>query len=502
MLLTEKYQDHISSVLTCYDRMVIQGVIPGWSFSEGITSYFYANNIKIFDFQSFSKPLTQKIRDNAQAIAKENNVEIEYIRKIKAFRKDDRIQEIIKESGKTEGLIHIFSAMECCNSYKPWHDKNTGKTFLKPDSGKCIHYYFYFIDKELGLCYLRVPTWCPFRLQFYMNGHNYLSNKMKKKGIEYETIDNAFSYISDQEMAQKLSERINPEDIHKALDAFAKRYCPVAHELGLTYSWTVMQIECSTDIIFKSPEYLQPVYDEIIKTAIFTVKPDNIATFLGKKITYNCKKEVGTNYNQRFLGTRIKHHMGDVSIKMYDKHGIVLRIESTCNNIGEFRVNRKVLHRDGSSSEQKASMKKSIYSLYQLFTIMKSANYRYLEFISSFDDHQDGDKHLKEVTQPVIENDRSYRGINFFNEIDLKVLETIGRGEFMTFGMQNKDIRKYVKGIKTSAMSRIFKRLRLHGLIERKGSSYKYFVTAFGKEVISAGLSIRSLILIPALSTC
>ena len=502
MLLTEKYQDHISSVLTCYDRMVIQGVIPGWSYSDGISSYFYANNIKIFEFQSFSKPLTQKIRDNAQAIAKENNIEIEYIRKIKAFRKDDRIQEIIKESGRTEGLIHIFSAMECCNSYKPWHDKNTGKTFLKPDSGKCIHYYFYFIDKELGLCYLRVPTWCPFRLQFYMNGHNYLANKMKKKDIEYETRDNAFSYISDQEMAQKLSERINPEDIHKALDAFAKRYCPVAHELELTYSWTVMQIECSTDIIFKSPEYLQPVYDEIIKTAIFTVKPDNIATFLGKRITYNCKKEVGTNYNQRFLGTRIKHHMGDVSIKMYDKHGIVLRIESTCNNIGEFRVNRKVLHRDGSSSEQKAPMKKSIYSLYQLFTIMKAANYRYLEFISSFDDHHDGDKHLKEVTQPVIENDRSYRGINFFNEIDLKVLETIGRGEFMTFGMQNKDIRKYVKGIKTSTMSRIFKRLRLHGLIERKGSSYKYFVTAFGKEVISAGLSIRSLILIPALSTC
>ena len=277
MLLTEKYQDHISSVLTCYDRMVIQGVIPGWSYSDGISSYFYANNIKIFEFQSFSKPLTQKIRDNAQAIAKENNIEIEYIRKIKAFRKDDRIQEIIKESGRTEGLIHIFSAMECCNSYKPWHDKNTGKTFLKPDSGKCIHYYFYFIDKELGLCYLRVPTWCPFRLQFYMNGHNYLANKMKKKDIEYETRDNAFSYISDQEMAQKLSERINPEDIHKALDAFAKRYCPVAHELELTYSWTVMQIECSTDIIFKSPEYLQPVYDEIIKTAIFTVKHSDVS---------------------------------------------------------------------------------------------------------------------------------------------------------------------------------------------------------------------------------
>ena len=500
MLLTEKYADQISAVLTCYDRMVIQGVVPNWCCSESITHYFYCNGIKIFDFANFTQPLTRKIRDNAEQIARDNGIEIEFIRKVKAFRKDDRIEEIIKTSGKTEGLIHIFSAMEQCNSFKPWHDKTTGKTFLKPDGGKCLHYYFYFIDKELGLCYLRVPTWCPFRLQFYMNGHNLLANKMKKKDISFETLDNSFSYLSDQEMAQKLSDRINPEDIHKALDAFAKRYCPVVSELNMSYSWTIMQIECSTDIIFKSPEFLQPVYDEIIKTAIFSVKPDNIATFLGQRITYNCKKEVGTNYNQRFLGTRIKHHMGDVSIKMYDKHGIVLRIESTCNDVGSFRVMRKVDHRDGTSTEQKAPMKKSIYSLYQLFTIMKAANYRYLEFISTFDDHSNGDRHLTEVTKAVSENHRSFKGLNFFDERDLSVLETIGRGEFMTFGMRNCDVRKYMKGVSSSAMSRIFKRLRLHGLIERQIHSYKYFPTELGKSVIAAGLSIRSMVLIPALS--
>lgn len=68
--------------------------------------------------------------------------------------------------------------------------------------------------------------------------------------------------------------------------------------------------------MFRKPEYLEPLYDEIIRTATFTVKPDNIATFLGQRITYNCTKEIGTNYNQHILGTRIKHHMGDVSIKM------------------------------------------------------------------------------------------------------------------------------------------------------------------------------------------
>ena len=480
--------------------MIIQGYVPTWSHADGMTGYLNANGIRIFDYQKFCEPLTRKVRSIAEEIARESGVEIEFIRKLKAFRKDDRIQEIIKSKQINTGLVHIFSAMESCTTYKPWHDKTSGRTFLKFDTSKCLHYYFYFIDEELGLCYLRVPTWPPFRLQFYMNGHNWLAYKMQKKGISYETLDNSFVQISDWEMAQKLSERINPEDLHRILDAFAKRYCPVIDEMKMAYTWSVQQIECSTDIVFHNREVLQPIYSEIIKTAVFSVNPDNIATFLGKRITYNCVKEIGTNYNQRILGTRIKHHMGDVSIKMYDKFGTVLRIESTCNNIGEFRVLREVSHRDGTVTTDKAPLKKSIYSLYRLFTIMKAANYRYLEFISSFDDHSGGNGKLEEVTHPVKENGRSYKGLNFFDHKDLQVLEVLGRGEFSAFGMQNKDIRKHLKDMSSAAMSRVFKRLSLHNLIERKRGTFKYFLTDLGKSVIVAGLHVRSRVVIPALT--
>ncbi len=139
--------------------------------------------------------------------------------------------------------------------------------------------------------------------------------------------------------------------------------------------------------------------------------------------------------------------------------------------------------------------KKSIYSLYQLFTIIKSADYRYLEFISAFDDHSNGNKNLTKITSPVVENEHSYRGLDFFAEQNLKVLETISRGEYMTFGMQGKDIRQHLGDISSSAMSRIFKRLRLHGIIERAKGTYKYFLTAYGKEIIAAGLIIRNLVL-------
>ena len=131
MLITEKYLEEITGAITCYDRIIIQGVIPDWSYAEGMTGYFYANGIKIFDFAKFSQPMTERVRSNAEEIAKDNGIEIEFIRKTQAFRKDDRIKDIIEKTGKTEGLVHIFSAMETCNTYKPWHDKTTNKTSFK-----------------------------------------------------------------------------------------------------------------------------------------------------------------------------------------------------------------------------------------------------------------------------------------------------------------------------------------------------------------------------------
>ncbi len=136
-------------------------------------------------------PLREQVRNNAEQIANENGLEIEFVRK-NNFRKEKCIKELIKRRGTHPGLVHIFSTMETCQSYKPWHDKKNGKAYLKYSTSKCLHYYFYFIDEELGLCYVRVPTWCPFRLQIYFNGHNILASQLKKRGIDHVLLDNCF----------------------------------------------------------------------------------------------------------------------------------------------------------------------------------------------------------------------------------------------------------------------------------------------------------------------
>lgn len=206
-LLSEKYGADLYGVLNCYDRVIISGNLQPLCYAKGMTRFLYAHGIRIFDYKEFALPLRDAIRANAEAIAEENGLEIEFIRKGSEFRKEDRIREILQTRGDHPGLVHIFSAMEHCTAYYPWHDKQTHKTYVKSRRGRCLHYYFYFIDEELGLCYLRVPTWCPFRLQFYFNGHNWLASQLEQQGIAFEQQDNAFLEIADSDTANHLAAR-------------------------------------------------------------------------------------------------------------------------------------------------------------------------------------------------------------------------------------------------------------------------------------------------------
>jgi len=350
------------------------------------------------------------------------------------------------------------------------------------------------------LSYIRVPTWCPFKLQVYFNGHNILANELDKEEISYTMIDNAFDSISDFERAQEISDNIDVKKIHKRFDEIAKKYCPVYSDFGQVYHWSIMQVEYATDIVFKKQKYLQSIYSDLITTAIHTVKPENIVTFLGKKLDAKYQGEVGNNYNIRIQGSRIKHIMGKSSIKMYDKFGKILRVETTTNDVTFFKHYREVEHRDGSRTKKTAPLKKNIYSLSVLKDLFKASNKRYIEFISAIDNKDAGRKRLEKVSQSKKENDRNYKGFNFFNQTDLSIMLSVLKGQFNIFGFRNADIRKLIPLLNPGQVSRLFKRLKVHGLIKKVGKTYKYYITKLGKEVVLTAQKLKETVLIPALN--
>ena len=498
-LLTERYGDKIAGVLSCYDRVIVQGTLPIFCYAEGMTKYLTARGIRIFDFTEFAKPLTEAVKSNAESLAAAAGLSVDYIRK-KDFRKEDRIKSILAVRGEHPGLVWVFSALEPCTTYRPWFDKTAKRAYLRPDDGKCLHYYFYFIDEELGLCYVRVPTWCPFRLQFYCNGHNWLAGRLRDSQIAFEMLDNAFVRIADWGKAQQIADSWSPERLHRRLEQFARRYCPILGQIDESYHWSLETVEYATDIVFQRQADLQAIYGELIRTAIHTVKPDNIATFLGKKLNGNYQDEMGNRYNVRIEGTRVRHSMGKTSVKMYDKFGRILRIETTTLDVTFFRHYREVEQRDGTTAMKYAPMKKTIYSLGALREVLAAVNRRYLEFISAVDDPSYGIRKLNRVSQPVREQERSYRGFNFFDQDDQLLFEVIARGEFNISGIRNKPLRALLPGFTSGQISRLLKRLRKHGLIKKASRCYKYYLTPLGRQTVALGLKLKNLFIIPEFS--
>ena len=498
--LSEKYADRLHGVLHCYDRIVLTGSLQPFCYAQGMTKYLYAHDIRIFDFAQFAEPLTAEIRQNAEAIAQAAGLTIEFIRK-KNFRKEDRIHALLKKRGDQPGLVHIFSALEPCTTYKPWHDKPTGKTFLKPAPGKCLHYYFYFIDAELGLCYLRVPTWCPFRLQFYFNGHAHLAAQLREKQIAFTVQDNAFTEIGDFAIANQLAATGNVEQLHARLDLWAHTYCPVVQTLNLAYHWSIWQIEYATDLVFKRRADLQAVYPHLVETLIQAVKPQDIATFLGRKLHGNYQGELGSRLNRvRQLGTRIKYQMGPVSLKMYDKHGMILRIEVTANDVSFFAQYRQVQHRDGTTETKWTKMRKTIYSLPPLRETLRAANQRYLDFLAELETPEVGVRRLNQVTQSAVEKQLHYKGFYLLAEEDASLLRLLLRGEFAISGITSRVLRVLCPDKTAGQITRLLKRLRVHGLVRKVGKHYKYYLTDLGRQITTMALKLREMYVIPTLA--
>ena len=452
----EQHRDEIGCMLSCFDRVVITGTLPDICHARAMAGYLSYRSIRLFDYVCSAEPLREEIRANAEQLAAEAELEIEFIRKLKAFRKEDRVQSILAERGDHPGLVHIFSAMEGCSSYRPWHDKASGKTFFKPISGKCLHYYFYFIDEQFGLCYLRVPTRAPFRLQVYFNGHDWLARQLVHAGIGFDTADNAFLALADPIEAQRLADSLDAATLHRHLDEWAQRFRPVLARFRNGVHWSFMQVEYATDVVFRKQATFQPLYEAIVRTAVHVIKAEHVATFLGHKLGANYQGEVGNDFSTRIQGARIRHHMGPASIKLYDKAGLIARVECTAND-------------------------------------------RYLTFMACLGNPDAARKALAKMAAPTKVKGRSFRGFDLFLDPDYRLFLTLARGEWSISGFRARDLRRHILGLTPGRASYLIKRLRTHGLIKKVGNAYKYFFTKLGRRVVVTALVIREYFVQPSL---
>jgi hypothetical protein len=313
-------------------------------------------------------------------------------------------------------------------------------------------------------------------------------------------------------------------------DRYAAQCCPVLEVFGQTYHWTAFrrclaranetlnwsltQLEYATDLVFRSAATLGPLYEQLTRQSVLSVKAEQIATFLGRQITPQLAQELGSQFSTRIEGTCIKHRFGDASIKMYDKFGQILRIETTTNDVSFFKHHRKVAgvsmrlahanetrgeHRNSPPTRELAPVKKSIYSLIDLREILFGCNRRYLEYLSALDDFSAGVRALDRITKPRKVKDKTVKGINFFDPVDSALLHALQDPRVNIAGIRRADLLALVEQLSPARLSRQLRRLRDIGVIKRVTGTYRSYLTRIGRSATAALCHLTQSVLIPAL---
>ncbi len=495
-----KFASSLIAVLGCHDRVLFKGYLPFATEAHLNRFIDHTLAIKRKDFLAFAQGKADLLVSHAKELAALHDAPYVYLQG--RHRKEDLVQEQIRARSLSEGLVCVLCCQETCRTVKLRYGDGRPRLVFANRPQRVL--YFYSLDPHFGLRHVRVQTWFPFTTQVYVNGHDWLARQLHESRSGFVQHDNAFTQLDDPGKAQTLADRFSRLDWVKILDGWARQVNPILGEEWLSgqgYYWVIDQAEYSTDVLVKDRQALAEIYPKLLDHACLHFSAQDILTFLGRRLHPRFDGEVLTDCKKdRWPGARVKHRVKNNWLKMYDKFGCVLRIETVINNPREFKV-RRLRQRQGRPQMAWCPMNKGVANFYHYHEVAQAANDRYLGALAVVEKPQASLKILQRVQQPARLGARRHRGLNLLGADEQQLFRAVLRGEHRVNGLRNQDVQAVLFGTpartaveqrrRTARVSRLLQLLRAHGLIAKVPRAHRYQVTVKGEVLMSAALYAR-----------
>ena len=496
-----RHQQDVIGILSGFDRLRLRGTLRSLYQPSVLLRYLYLCQVLLKGFKSYSLQLTGRILQRAEQMARGAQRPWVYLGSTRTS-KEQVARDIAQRDQIQSGLIAILRCVEPCQTYEVRGLTPVLKT------AKCMHLYFYHQHPQWGFMHLRLQTWFPFQIEVCLNGRDWLSRQLDRAHIAYERQDNYLAWIQDLPRAQGLMDRQChlrwPAVLRRLLDQCHPLHREICRPLEWEYYWTCCESEFATDIMFREPARLAALYPRLTQHALLSFGSRQVLRFLGRNVPLSGKSrfqgEVLSDLQSRPEGLRVKHRVGRNSLKMYDKFGRGLRVETTINECEDFQVYRRA---EGQPQEPKAwrSLRRGLADLPRRAQVSRAANSRYLDALAAVEQTQPLNQLVKGLCGPVRHKQRRWRALNPWSDSDGALLEAINRGEFTLNGMRNRDLRallypkhasKQEQRRQAARVSRRLALLRAHGILRKVPRSHRYHLTQQGRVLVTALLTARN----------
>jgi hypothetical protein len=495
----------VTSTLSGFDRLVFRGTLLPLVRDGGMFWFLQRAGIRLLDFKSFALQTTERVKQAALTETHRHGRPERYLESPK-IDKEDLARKLLAEQPLAKpGIVCTLKAVEPCMSFEYHRSPDPRERGLALRPRKCLHLYQYVVHPRFGFMNARLQTWFPFNIQICLNGREWLARQLWRRHSAFQRADNCLTWIANPALAQRLMDEQLETDWPAALTAIARSLNPLHEEIfassPMDYYWCAYQTEWATDISFQDPKSLAAIYPTLVRHATHHFQSPDVMRFLARKSPGNFTGEITTSFKDRAEGVRIKHWVRGNSVKMYDKAGSILRVETTIGNPADFKVYRP-RHDDPEGTLEWRPLRKGVADLHRRAELSQRSNERYLDALATVQDPAPCAHVFDAVSRPVIDNHCRFRALRIGDPDDLAMLRAISRGEFSTAGFRNRDIRYLTDPASRHAprplrrrlaarITRRFRLLRAHGIIRKIPKTHRYLLTERGGLLTAALFATR-----------
>jgi hypothetical protein len=500
-----RFRPLVTSTLSGLDRIVFRGHLIPLIRQGGMHTFLVRAGVRLLDFKDFVLETSERVKDAALRVARAGDRPVRYLHS-SHVDKEDLARVLHAEHPIERGLICAFTIVEPCSSFEYHRSKEVSERGLKLRPRKCLHIYQYHDHPTIGFFSARIQTWFPFNIQICMNGREWLARQMEREGLGFKRADNCFVWLEDAERAQRLMDEQLEVNWTRLLTSIARALNPLHRQIFKPWPmdsyWSVYQSEWATDLLFRDPTDLARIYPTLTRYAMLHFQSPDVMRFLGRKVHGRFLGELTTSFKDRVEGVRVKHWGDGNSIKMYDKEGWNLRIETTIANTPGFKVLRPRTD-DPRGKLAWRPLRKGVADLHRRCEVSQAANERDLDALAQVDDDTVLADIFDQVAKPTTWHGRRVCAMRIGDAHDIALLKAISRGEFAINGFRNRDLRcvLHPESSPTSTkeqrrlaarMGRQIRLLRAHGLIQKVPKSHLYRLSPRGQRLAAALLAART----------
>jgi len=497
--IDEVLEGHVTLEVECVDRMLLNAYVPNLQVGGQVVLFLTRHLGNPVPSPALFSQIGNRFVREVKAFADANDVPILRLKRPDRSSWDDRKIDHVRpyvDEAEAAGRFGVVAIVAVQEFQWVFGARNRSETpgvasfdFTK-SSRRVGTYYFYVLDPDFGVGFIKICTYFPYPAKVWVNGHEWAKRQLGHAGIGYTALANGFAACDDPDALDQICAWFGPADVQgffdRWIDVVPTPFTSQDRAAGYWWELSMRQVEVSRTLVFDDPRRARRFFEALVADNIGIGRPDEVHVVFGRD-------RRGRTTPQQFRtrvfgpGTEVKMDFAykHSRVKQYLKEGRAFRIETVINKPSDIGVLARLEH------------------LPELIAKAREVNGRLLTLERAGQSCALGDDLFDRLHQPLTEGQRT-GAFRFGDPRAMALAGALCCVIHTVTGFTNRSLRGLVAGLlgvdyTANQMSYDLRRLRLHGLIEKIPGTNTYRTTPQGIRAAVFYTKLRDRLLGPLL---